>query len=92
MTQSAEVNGTVLTFILKIIHVGYDLILCACNAVNCDNKFWMVPFTSGCSHDQPQWFPPNWPPLIICDPEHGISAQDVQMQIRAFLQPMSGGT
>ena len=41
--------------------------------------------------DQPQWFPPAWPPLIVCDPEHGISAQDVQAQIRAFLKPRLGG-
>jgi len=41
--------------------------------------------------DQPQWFPLDWPPLIVCDPEHGISAQDVQEQIRAFLQPISRG-
>lgn len=34
--------------------------------------------------DQPQWFPPDWLPLIVCAPEQGISAQNVQAQIRAF--------
>ncbi len=36
--------------------------------------------------DQPQWFPPDWPPLIVCAPEHGISAQNVQARVRTFLQ------
>lgn len=40
--------------------------------------------------DQPQWFPLNWPPLIVCAPEQGISAHDAQVQIRTFLQSRFG--